>query len=110
MVYVWSKETASDNVSLDFLHRQLFDAIHDLMDDCSSERGRANLSSSLQYLIDYIATHSTCEEVLEEQYLYHDFLAHNDRYEAYPGGASPRFQTDGATIVLLAKVNSGADA
>ena len=113
MVYVWTKESATDNLTLDFLHKQLFEAVHDLMDDCSSERGRANLSSSVQFLIDYIATHSSGEEILQEQYLYPDSLARDERhtaYTAYEDEMTQRFQTEGATVVLLAKLNSGADA
>ena len=113
MVYVWTKESATDNVALDFLHRQLFEAVHDLMDDSSNERGRANLSSSVQFLIDYIATHETGKDKMYDQRLCPDFLAHDERRVSFEDDGediSRRFLTEGATVVVLAKVNTGADA
>ena len=62
MPYYWKDEWATGNANIDTQHKQLFKAINDLLEACSSGQGRVKLSATMQFLIDYTDKHFGDEE------------------------------------------------
>ncbi|MDR2598643.1 MAG: bacteriohemerythrin, partial [Oscillospiraceae bacterium] len=83
MLYVWSDELATGNVMIDTQHKQLIKMVNDLMEACKSGHGRAKLSSTMQFLIDYTIKHFADEEKLQHQHSYPDFANHRKLHEAF---------------------------
>ena len=109
MAYVWTEEWATGNVAIDDQHKQLVKSVNDLVDACSSGMGRSKLSTTMQFLIDYTAKHFADEEKLQQKYRYPDYPNHFKMHEAFKASVndlSKSLQTEGATIALVAKVNS----
>lgn len=52
MKYELTKDLETGNAIIDSEHRQLFNAINQLMDACSSGQGRAKIESTLRFLQD----------------------------------------------------------
>ena len=109
MAYIWVEGWATGNVTIDTQHKQLFKAINDLLDACSGGRGRAHISATMKFLIEYTAKHFGDEEKLQQQYHYPDFLNHkklHDGFKSVVSELAKRLQVEGPTISLVAEVNS----
>ena len=57
MKYELTKDLETGNAIIDSEHRQLFNAINQLMDACSSGQGRTKIESTLRFLLDYVDKH-----------------------------------------------------
>ncbi|HAN44713.1 MAG TPA: hemerythrin [Ruminococcaceae bacterium] len=109
MAYVFDNSVMTGNAKIDEQHKMLFDAINNLLDACGKGKGRAEIEKTLIFLNDYIATHFADEEKLQMQYGYPDYPQHKKYHEGYKQVVRDiidEFKKDGATLVLLGKVNS----
>lgn len=109
MAYTWSNDLTTGNAAIDAQHKQLIKAINDLVEACSSGKGRATVSSTLDFLIDYTAKHFHDEEKLQQQYRYPDFTNHRKLHEAFKVSVrelAKQLKTEGPTVILVGKVNS----
>ena len=61
---------------IDAEHKQLFDAINDLMDACAQGVGREKIMSTTQFLNSYVNKHFGDEEKLQVQSKYPGYAAH----------------------------------
>jgi hemerythrin len=94
---------------IDTQHKQLIQAINDLLDACSSGQGRAKLDSTLAFLASYTAKHFSDEEKLQQQSKYPDYANHkklHDGFKKVVSDLSRELKTEGPTITLVSKVNS----
>ena len=55
MVYQFTKDLETGNAAIDSEHRQLIQAINDLLSACSSGKGRGELEKTTQFLSEYTA-------------------------------------------------------
>jgi hemerythrin len=109
LAYTWSEEFATGNVTVDTQHKQLFIAINNLLDACSSGQGRAHLSKTLDFLIDYTVKHFSDEEKLQQQCNYPDYQNHkklHDDFKITVGDLAKQLKENGSSIALVTKVNS----
>ena len=67
MKYELTKDLETGNAIIDSEHRQLFSAVNQLMDACSSGQGRAKIEPTLRFLLDYVDKHFAHEEQLQQQ-------------------------------------------
>lgn len=49
-----TKDLETGNTLIDSEHRQLFDMVNKLQDACSQGKGRAQIESSVKFLMDYV--------------------------------------------------------
>lgn len=109
MVFTWSKDLETGNPLIDQQHKQLIDAVNQLMDACSKGNGRAELNKTMKFLQDYTAKHFSDEEKLQVQYKYPEYLSHRQYHEGFKkvvAEIAAQLQKEGPSIGLVGKVNS----
>ncbi|MDR3294267.1 MAG: bacteriohemerythrin [Clostridiales Family XIII bacterium] len=107
--YVWSKELETGNALIDSQHKQLLQAINDLVDACAAGKGRASLAKTLDFLESYTAKHFGDEEKLQMQHKYPGYANHkrlHDGFKSTVAELSRQLKADGPTILLVGKVNA----
>lgn len=109
MAYAWTEELATGNKAIDAQHKQLFKALNDLMDACSSGQGHAKLDPTVQFLVDYTAKHFADEEKLQQECSYPKYPHHKKLHEDFGrtvGEIAEKLKKEGASTALVCKVNS----
>lgn len=109
MVYKWDNSLETGNVAIDEQHKSLINAINDLLDACSKGKGRVEVQKTLTFLSEYVVKHFNDEEKLQVKSKYPDYIAHKKLHENFKKDVAnivSDFERDGATILLVAKVNS----
>lgn len=108
MAYAWTKELETGNSLIDQEHKQLFNAINGLLDACSKGQGRNEIQATLDFLNQYTIKHFSDEEKIQLGSKYPDYTNHKKYHEGFKKVVSDiakDFNKDGATIVLVSKVN-----
>lgn len=106
--YDFTPELETGNQLIDEEHRELIDAINNLLLACGEGKGRGEIRKTLEFLNDYIAYHFSDEEKLQRQYGYPDYETHKRYHEEYKGvvaGILDEFEQGGATVALVSKTN-----
>ena len=107
MTYSVTKDLETGNALIDSEHRQLFAAINDLMDACSSGHGRDRMQSTAEFLKSYVAKHFSHEEELQANAKYPDYPRHkqfHDNYKKQLFATVNTISTAGANIATLAEL------
>ncbi len=93
---------------IDAQHKELFDAINDLMEACESGKGRGHLEETYTFLKNYIVKHFNDEEKLQDSVNYPDLPRHRDlheQYKALSNAAGEVLLNEGPTFEALAGLN-----
>lgn len=109
MTYQFTKDLETGNATIDSEHRQLIQAINNLLSACSSGKGRAELENTTRFLSDYTAKHFSHEEMLQKQSRYPDYTNHRRYHEEFKkvvADISRRLAQEGPTITLVGQVNT----
>lgn len=109
MVYQVTKDLLTGNTIIDNEHRQLFDAINQLLEAYSKGQGRVQIGKTMQFLEHYIGQHFAHEEQLQQQTKYPDATRHKMLHEGYKRVVHDIMQElnqNGPSIALVAKVNT----
>lgn len=109
MAYTFNKDLETGNQLIDSEHRQLIDAINNLLSACSAGKGRVELTNTAKFLQDYTAKHFSDEEKLQLQYQYPDYANHkryHDDFKKVVAGICAKLDKDGPNIALVSEVNS----
>lgn len=109
MAYEFTSDLETGNMLIDSQHRQLITAINQLLDACAKGQGRAEIGKTLHFLEEYIRRHFQDEEQLQQRFAYPDYPNHKQYHEGFKKSVSEilkEFDKDGATIPLVAKVNT----
>lgn len=109
MAYTFTKDLETGNALIDSEHRQLIDAINNLLAACSTGKGRAELGNITKFLQDYTAKHFSDEEKLQVQSQYPDYQNHkryHDEFKKVVAGICAKLDKEGPTITLVGEVNS----
>ena len=108
MAYIWTEDWATGNAEIDAQHKQLFIAINNLLDACTSGQGRTRLSETLDFLIDYTLKHFKDEEKLQQQCNYPDHQNHKKLHEGFKTTVedlAKQLRESGPSVALVSKVN-----
>ena len=70
MRYEVTKDLETGNALIDSEHRQLFDMVNKLQEACAQGKGRAQIESSVKFLMDYVKKHFNDEDNLQKKYKY----------------------------------------
>ncbi|MFT4005940.1 MAG: hemerythrin family protein [Lacrimispora sp.] len=109
MAYTFTKDLETGNQLIDSEHRQLIEAINNLLAACGAGKGRAELSNTLKFLQDYTAKHFSDEEKLQLQSHYPDYVNHRRYHEDFKkvvAGICAKLDKEGPTVALVGEVNS----
>lgn len=111
MRYELTEDLITGNALIDSEHKQLFNAINDLMDACASGQGRDHIMKTVDFLNGYVARHFSDEEGLQVSGKYPDYPNHkafHDGYKRQLQQTTQELLNDGATVKSLAKLNQVA--
>lgn len=109
MAYQMSDDLLTGNPVIDSEHKQLFDAINNLLDACSKGQGRAEIEKTTKFLYDYTSKHFANEEKLQIQSRYPDYQHHKELHEGFKksvAAVAKKLSEQGPTIVLVGEINS----
>jgi len=104
MAFTWTKDLETGNTQIDTEHKELIQAINNLLEACSSGKGRAEISNTMDFLNQYTKTHFAHEQVLQQKYKYPDFDNHKKYHEGLDD-ISTRLKANGPTIQLVGEIN-----
>ena len=107
MKYELTKDLETGNRIIDNEHRELLNAVNALLDACSAGKGRAQVSSTVKFLNDYVDRHFAHEEQLQKQSGYPGYEAHHAFHEKYKQTLREitAGMSDNCSIADLAKLN-----
>lgn len=109
MAYQFTPDLITGNALIDDEHKQLFDAINNLLNACSTGKGRSELNATMKFLYDYTAKHFSDEEKLQQKFEYPDFIRHKQYHEEFKkvvANLMVKLEKEGPTIALVAEVNN----
>ncbi len=81
--YELTPELLTGHPQIDAQHKELFDAINNLMDACNSGKGRDSIESTISFLQKYIIKHFNDEEKLQQSVNYPAYKAHKQAHEGF---------------------------
>ena len=99
--YVLTQDLLTGNELIDSEHRKIFNEVNALLDACSRGKGRENLSSLGEFLVEYVTKHFSDEEDLQKQSKYPEYTEHHKFHEWYKqklGDAIIKLEQEGPTI------------
>lgn len=109
MAYQFTPDLETGNPAIDSQHKQLIQAINDLLTACSAGQGRAELAKTTSFLYDYTSKHFADEERLQSQYGYPEFSIHRKYHEEFKKtvkGIMDKLQAEGPSVALVGQVNT----
>lgn len=83
MKYTLTEELKTGNSVIDREHSELFQAVNQLLDSCSSGKGRAAMEPAIQFLLNYVDKHFAHEEQLQQMNHYPDIARHRAFHNEY---------------------------
>lgn len=108
MAYQFTPDLETGNPAIDSQHKQLIQAINDLLVACSSGQGRAEITKTTQFLYEYTSKHFADEERLQQQSGYPDARSHKQYHEDFKkvvAELTQKLNDQGPTIPLVSEVN-----
>ena len=109
MAYTFDKSLETGNIAIDNQHKELIDAINNLLNACSQGKGRDEIKNTIKFLTDYTVKHFNDEEKLQKQYNYPDYAAHKKLHDDFKEEVSKiidEYEENGTSVVLTFKVNN----
>ncbi len=106
--YEFTKKLETGNTIIDKEHRELLDAVNNLMDACSKGEGRTSMDATIKFLNNYVEKHFTHEEQLQQKSNYPGITAHKAFHQQYTTKLkeiTSGISLSGPTIVELGKLN-----
>ena len=111
MKYELTQDLITGNALIDSEHRQLFDAIDNLLDACAQGKGRDKIHETVTFLNSYVIKHFGDEERLQLSSKYPAYDSHHTFHEGYKRNLSEVTATlgkEGPTIQALGALNQAA--
>lgn len=108
-MYEWTKDLETGNKLIDQQHKQLIEAINNLLEACSKGQGKANVDKTLSFLSDYVVKHFADEEQLQLKYSYPEYGDHRKYHNGFKKVVQDivdQYNNDGATLSLVISVNA----
>ena len=108
MKYELTPDLLTGNALIDTEHRQLFQAINQLTEDCEKGKGRDSLEKTADFLVSDVAKHFSDEERLQITSKYPAYSTHKQFHEGYKqklSAAVEEIKQKGPTIATLGKFN-----
>lgn len=108
MAYSWNKKLETGNAIIDSQHKELINAINELLDACATGNGRAKLKETSNFLLNYTKRHFTAEEKLQQQSRYPDYINHKKYHDDFVKEVNQivdQLEAEGPSVVMVGKIN-----
>lgn len=113
MAYSWNTNLETGNLTIDTQHKELIQAINQLLSACANGQGRSQIKNTSQFLLDYTKRHFADEEKLQIQSKYPDYSNHKKYHVGFVTVVNEivsELDAKGPTIVLVSKINNAIAA
>ena len=108
MTLEWNDRLATGNDQIDNQHKELIARFSNLLDACNRHRGKEEVMNLLDFLSDYVVTHFSMEEKLQQEHNYPGYFMHKAQHTEFMRQLSDlksQFGENGATLSLVIKTN-----
>ena len=108
MPFLWTNDLATGNQTIDFQHKQLFQAINNLLDACSQGKGRLQIDNTLIFLKNYTVKHFGDEEKLQQRFRYPDYQNHKKLHDDFTNTVNDlevQLRSEGPSVSMVGKIN-----
>lgn len=108
MRYELTNDLKTGNAVIDREHSELLAAVNKLMDACGSGQGRAAITPTVKFLLDYVDKHFAHEEQLQASAKYPGLEAHRAFHRSYTAQLKDiaAKMSDTPSIADMAKLNT----
>ena len=109
MAYTWDSTLESGYEKVDNQHKQLVNAVNNLMEASTSGKGDKVVLETLDFLTGYAVKHFMDEEKLQQQFNYPDYLNHkriHDEFKEKVGEFVGKVTKEGPTEEIINEVSS----
>ena len=109
MTFSVTNDLITGNDMIDSQHRQLFKAINDFQDSCSSGQGKERVDATMRFLVDYTAKHFGDEERLQQQSNYPDQVNHkklHQEFKSLVNDLSMQSKQEATSFMVLTKLSN----
>ena len=109
MKYEWDSSLETGYEKIDSQHRQLIEALNNLLLTCRFGGSKAELEKMIDFLLTYTVNHFQDEENLQKQFGYPNYHRHRQIHENFKPVAidlAERLRNEGPSVALLAEVHS----
>jgi hemerythrin len=110
MAYVWSKDLETGHPLIDQQHKELIQAINNLLTACMQGKAKDALHPTLDFLLSYTKRHFGDEEVLQRQSGYPDHPNHkkmHDGFVKFVDELVQKVKAEGANAATVNKITTG---
>jgi len=104
----WNDDLTTGNKSIDEQHRELIDRFNGLLAACNHGKGKGEIKSLLQFLGEYVKSHFSMEEALQQRYQYPEYPLHKQEHVGFIRdfkNLQNQFDEEGATLALVIQTN-----
>lgn len=109
MLYNWDKTLETGNETIDTQHKQLIETLNKLIVAHNEKKGPAVLSSTLEFMTNYVVQHFHDEEELQLKYKYPGYEDHKNKHNNFKfvvKDLTDRLNEEGYTDALVEKTIS----
>lgn len=109
VAYEFTKDLETGNRMIDQEHRELIQAINDLLAACGKGQGRAEVVKTAQFLQSYTNKHFSDEERLQIQSKYPAYSVHKKYHEAFKKTVTElvgQLSDTGPTVAIVGRINT----
>lgn len=108
MALVWNESLSVGYGLIDEQHKELFQRYNELLDACKNRRGREVISSTLDFLMEYVTEHFSEEERSMQQYDYpgrdEHIRQHRELFE-HVKDVYDELESEGATVAVITSIS-----
>ncbi len=111
--YELTEQLLTGHSVIDTQHKELFNAINNLMDACAAGKGRNNIETTFNFLQNYTTKHFNDEERLQYEVNYPYYEDHkklHNEYKVLSQSAGNTLINEGPTIKALSDLNAAISA
>ena len=108
MAIKWSPEYAIGVEIIDNQHKELFNAVNNLLEACSQGKGKEEAGRILEFLENYVVEHFQTEEGIQKENGFPEYPEHKAAHEGFIRSfieLKKAFEKEGATLSFVVKIN-----
>ena len=108
MAIEWSEKLATGNNHIDNQHKELILRFNTLLAACNQRKGKEEVHDLLLFLGDYVKTHFSMEETLQQRHNYPHYPAHKEEHEGFIRDLQrleEQLKVEGASFPLVIQTN-----
>ncbi|PLX74691.1 MAG: hemerythrin [Desulfuromonas sp.] len=108
MALVWTEQLSVGYGLIDAQHRELFQRYNSLIEACTEGKGRDEIKSMLDFMVEYVTSHFAEEEEYMDRYDFPESDEHKQQHRKlfeYVQDIYTELQQEGASVAVITAIN-----